>query len=410
MSYLQGLRCQRCGHSLAPAPVHICPECLGPLELVYDFAAMKAELRRDAVEAGPPSMWRYRSLLPVGDAPVVDLGTGLTPLLRADNLGRALGLRNVYVKNDAVNPTSSFKDRPVGVAATLARAFGLDTLACASTGNLAASVAAHAARAGMRSVIFIPEDLEAAKITGTAVFGTNLIAVRGNYDAVNRLCAEAVDAYGWAFVNINLRPFYGEGSKTLAYETAEQLGWRAPDHVVAPIAGGSVLTRITAGFEELQRLGWIPETKVRVSGAQATGCNPVARAFAVGAERIQPVRPDTIAKSLAIGDPADGALALAAIRRTGGACADVSDPEIVEGMRLLAETEGVFTETAGGVTVAVAKKLAHAGVLRPEETVVIYITGNGLKTLEALGAEVGPTATIAPRLEEIDRVLGSAAA
>jgi threonine synthase len=410
MSYLLGLRCAACGHRQPPAPVHTCPACLGPLELEYDMAAMRAELRREDVAAGPATMWRYRALLPVGDGPVVDLGTGFTPLLRADNLARALGLRHVYIKNDAVNPTGSFKDRVVGVAATVARGFGLDTLACASTGNLAASVAAHAARAGMRSFVFVPADLEPAKLIGTAAYGTRLVAVRGNYDAVNRLCAELVDVYGWAFVNINLRPFYSEGSKTLAFETAEQLGWRAPDHVVAPIAGGSVLSRIAAGFAQLQTLGWIPPTPVRVSGAQASGCAPVAGAFKAGWERPRPVRPQTICKSLAIGDPADGALALAAIRASGGACEDASDEEIVAGMRLLAECEGILAETAGGVTVAVARKLAAAGVLRPEETVVLYITGNGLKTLDALGEGCQPLATIAPRLEDVEEMLAGVAA
>lgn len=408
MPFMLGLRCRACGHRIAPVPTHVCPECLGPLEIEYDYEALAREFRREDVARGPATMWRYRPLLPVGDGDVVDLGTGFTPLLRADNLARELGLRCVYIKNDAVNPTYSFKDRVVSVAATAAREFGFETLACASTGNLSAAVAAHAAKARMESYVFIPADLEAAKIVGTSVYGTHLIAVRGNYDQVNRLSSEVADRFGWAFVNINLRAFYSEGSKTLAYETAEQLGWRAPDHVVAPIGGGSVLSKIAKGFGELRRLGWLEPGVTRVSGAQAAGCAPVARAYEAGSDRVAPVRPNTIAKSIAIGNPADGAVALRTIRESGGACGQASEEEIVEGIRLLAGTEGVFTETAGGVTVAVARRLAAAGVLSPDETVVLYITGNGLKTLDAVAGALPEVTTIEPTLASFEQAVAGA--
>jgi threonine synthase len=405
MSFVLGLRCRACGRAQPLGPVHVCEECLGPLEVVYDYAAIREHVRPSDFARGPVSMWRYRALLPVAAAtPPVDLGTGFTPLLPAPNLARALGLRHVYIKNDAVNPTYSFKDRVVGVAVAAALEFGFDTLACASTGNLAASVAAHAARAGLASYVFIPADLEAAKVVNTAVYGTRLVAVRGTYDEVNRLCSEIADRFGWAFVNINLRPFYAEGSKTLAYETAEQLGWRAPDHVVVPIAGGSVLSKIGKGFQELRDLGWIPPTRTRISGAQAAGCGPVSLAFLRGQDHVTPVKPATIAKSLAIGNPADGDFALRTIRETGGAAEVATDEEIVEGIRLLASTEGIFTETAGGVTVACARKLAAAGRIRPEETVVLYITGNGLKTPEAVAGAVAPAVEIEPRLEDFARI------
>ena len=412
MSFVLGLRCRGCGARQALAPVHVCSECLGPLEVEYDYAEIGRAVRPGDLARGPVSMWRYRALLPLAaDAPVIDLGTGFTPLLPADNLGRVLGLRHLYIKNDAVNPTYSFKDRVVGVAVSAARAFGYDTLACASTGNLAASVAAHAARAGLQSYVFIPADLEPAKIVGTAVYGTNLISVRGSYDQVNRLCSEIADAFPWAFVNINLRAYYAEGSKTLAYETCEQLGWRAPDHVVVPIAGGSVLSKIGKGLQELAALGFIPAAATAISGAQAEGCAPVSRAFLSGAERVSPVRAQTIAKSLAIGNPADGDLALQTIRRTGGSAEMASDAEIVEGMRLLASLEGIFTETAGGVTVACARKLAAAGRIDPDATVVLYITGNGLKTLDAVVGALPPSAeAIEPTLAAFERMTAGAVA
>jgi len=411
MSFVLGLRCRSCGHRTALAPVHVCPECFGPLGVEYDYTAMARSVRREDFASGPTSMWRYRALLPIGDeTPVVDLGTGFTPLLRADNLAQALGLKHVYIKNDAVNPTYSFKDRVVGVAVSAAMEFGCRTIACASTGNLAASVAAHAAKAGLQSYVFIPADLEPAKVLNTAIYGTNLVAVNGSYDQVNRLCSEICDTFGWAFVNINLRPFYAEGSKTLAYETAEQLGWRAPDHVVSPIAGGSVLTKIAKGFGELRDLGLIPAGRTRVSGAQAAGCAPVSRAFLSGADHVSPVRANTIAKSLAIGNPADGDFALRTIRSSGGAAEMASDEEIIAGVQLLASTEGIFTETAGGVTVACARRLAAAGRIDPGETVVLYITGNGLKTPDVVASVVAPAREIEPTMEAFERTMAGAVA
>ncbi len=356
------------------------------------------EPREDRV--GPASLWRYADLLPVDPNPGVDLGTGFTPLVRADRLAAELGLGEVWVKNDTRNPTNSFKDRVVTIAMGKALEFGFKVLACASTGNLANSVAAHAAHAGLRSYVFVPSNLEQGKIVTTAVYGGNLVAIEGNYDDVNRLCAELAGMYPWAFVNVNMRPYYAEGSKTLAFETAEQLGWQAPDHVVVPVASGSLLTKVLKGFGELHKVGLLDdEPRVRVSGAQALGCSPVAKAFLEDSDTIKPVKPDTIAKSLAIGNPADGYFALDAVRTTGGAFATVTDDEVVEGMRLLARTEGIFAETAGGVTIATLQKLAAQGVVTPNERVVVYITGHGLKTLEAVAPIVGPTATIKPTLD-----------
>jgi threonine synthase len=339
--------------------------------------------------------------LPVSDPAPIDLGAGFTPLVRADRLAAELGLGELWIKNDTVNPTGSFKDRVVSVALTKARQLGFKVAACASTGNLANSVAAHAARAGMSSVVFIPRDLETAKVVTTAVYGGHVVTVEGTYDDVNRLCAElASDRPDWAFVNVNVRTYYSEGSKTLAFEVAEQLGWRAPDHVVVPVASGSQLVKVAKGFRELHQVGLLEdEPHVRVSGAQAEGCAPVARAFLDGADAIRPVRPSTIAKSLAIGNPADGWYALDEVRRSGGALAAVSDEEILDGIRLLARTEGIFAETAGGVTIATLANLAAQGVVRPDEQVVAYVTGHGLKTVEALMGSTGPTATIAPTLE-----------
>jgi threonine synthase len=369
--------------------------------VAYDYEAIAASISRQRIAAGPKTIWRYADLLPASAEGAVDLGAGFTPLLRADRLGAELGLSDLWVKNDTVNPTGSFKDRVVSVALTRARELGFKVAACASTGNLANSVAAHAARAGMRSVVFIPANLELAKVVTTVVFGGTVVALTGNYDDVNRLCAELASEYPtWAFVNVNVRSYYAEGSKTLAFEVAEQLGWRAPDHVVVPIASGSQLTKVAKGFRELYKVGLLDEEPhVRVSGAQALGCAPVATAFESGAEFVKPVKPTGIAKSLAIGNPADGNYALEEVRRSGGAVAAVSDAEIVEGIRLLARTEGIFAETAGGVTIAVLAKLAASGVVKPTEKVVAYITGNGLKTLDAVAAECQPTVTVAPNLE-----------
>jgi len=399
--YVEGLRCRECGRSYPAEALHVCEWCFGPLEVVYDYEAIRANISRARIAAGPASMWRYADLLPARAEGAVSLGAGFTPLVRADRLAAELGLRELWIKNDTLNPTGSFKDRVVSVALTKAQELGFKVAACASTGNLANSVAAHAAHAGMESIVFIPADLEAGKVVTTAVFGGRLVAVEGHYDEVNRLCAELADEHpSWAFVNVNVRTYYAEGSKTLAFETAEQLGWAAPDHVVVPVASGSQLTKVDKGFHELWSVGLLDEEPhVRISGAQAAGCSPVATAFAAGRDVVKPVKPDTIAKSLAIGNPADGPYAIDAVRRSGGGFGSVTDEEIVEGIRLLARTEGIFAETAGGVTIASLVQLVDAGVVRPDEQVVALVTGNGLKTIEAVAPHCGPTATIAPTIE-----------
>jgi threonine synthase len=401
VAFIEALTCRECARSYPAEALHVCDYCFGPLEVTYDYDAIAANTTRESIAAGPPSIWRYANLLPANNDGAVDLGAGYTPLLRADRLAAALGLGELWIKNDTMNPTGSFKDRVVSVALARARELGFKVAACASTGNLANSVAAHAARAGMRHYVFIPANLEKGKVVMSAVYGPNLVAVEGGYDEVNRLCAELASEHpSWAFVNVNLRTYYAEGSKTLAFETAEQLGWQAPDHVVVPAASGSQLTKIAKGFKELARVGLLDEEPhVRVSGAQALGCSPIAAAFAEGVDYVRPVKPDTIAKSLAIGNPADGIYALDVVRSSAGAFGAVTEGEIVEGIRLLATTEGVFTETAGGVTIATLAKLAAEGVVRPDERVVAYVTGQGLKTLEAVSSLVGPTATIAPTMD-----------
>jgi threonine synthase len=400
MTFVTGLTCRECGRGYPAEALHVCDFCFGPLEVAYDLDAVRGSISRESVAAGPRTMWRWADLLPTSPPGEIDLGAGGTPLVRADRLAAELGLGQLWLKDDTRNPTGSFKDRVVSVALAKARELGFKVAACASTGNLANSVAAHAARAGMRSIVFIPSDLEPAKITTTAVYAGTLVAVKGSYDDVNRLCAELTSEQPtWAFVNVNVRTYYAEGSKTLAFEVAEQLGWQAPDHVVVPVASGSQLCKVDKGFRQLAEVGLIPEHPVRVSGAQAEGCSPVATAFAAGWDTFKPQRPKTIAKSLAIGNPADGTYALEAVRRSGGSVASVTDDEIVEGIRLLARTEGIFAETAGGVTVATLAKLAAAGVVRSDERVVAYITGNGLKTVDAVSPVVGPTATIAPTLQ-----------
>lgn len=399
MTFVTGLTCRECGRGYPAEALHVCDFCFGPLEVTYDMDGVRASISRERVSAGPRTIWRWADLLPCAPPGDVDLGAGGTPLVRAERLAAELGLGELWLKDDTRNPTGSFKDRVVSVALAKARELGFKVAACASTGNLANSVAAHAARAGMRSIVFIPADLESAKVTMTAVYGGTLVAVRGSYDDVNRLCAELTsEEPTWAFVNVNVRTYYAEGSKTLAFEVAEQLGWQAPDHVVVPVASGSQLCKVDSGFRQLAQVGLIEPHPVRVSGAQALGCSPVATAFVNGWETFKPQRPDTIAKSLAIGNPADGTYALEAVRRSGGALASVTDDEIVEGIRLLARTEGIFAETAGGVTVATLAKLAAAGVVRSDERVVAYITGNGLKTVDAVSPVVGPTATIDPTL------------
>ena len=400
MAHVQGLRCRECGREYEIAAKYTCEWCFGPLEVAYDYDAITAAVSRERIAAGPKSIWRYADLLPVDRGQAVDLGAGFTPLVRADRLAAALGLGEVWVKNDTVNPTNSFKDRVCSVALSKAIELGFKTAACASTGNLANAVAAHAARAGLQSFVFIPSNLERAKIITTAIYGGNVVAIDGNYDDVNRLCAELAGIYPWAFVNVNVRPFYAEGSKTLAFETAEQLGWETPDHVVVPVASGSLLTKIRRGFDELHEVGLLDrEPTVRVSGAQAAGCSPVATAWRDHSDTIRPVKPDTIAKSLAIGNPADGYFALDAVRQTGGGLAAVPDEEVVAGIELLARTEGIFAETAGGVTVASLRRLAEEGVVQRDERVVIYITGIGLKTIDAVEGSAVPTATIPPTID-----------
>jgi threonine synthase len=379
----ESLRCKECKTTYPLDARYVCEQCFGPLEVAYaprtddDPAAL-----RRRIQAGPHSLWRYADFLPVQAPPRGTLPAGWTPLLKVDRLGQQLGLRELWIKNDAANPTHSFKDRVVSVALARARELGFDTIACASTGNLANAVAAHAAAAGLESYVFIPSDLEEQKVLATGVYGTNLVAVRGNYDDVNRLCTEVSGEHDWAFVNINMRPYYAEGSKTLAYETVEQLGFELPDRVVCPIASGSLFTKIARGFEEWLELGLVEGELPTFNGAQATGCSPVATAFEAGQDFCRPVKPDTIAKSLAIGNPADGPYALDLARRSGGAIDSVTDDEIREGIKLLARTTGIFTETAGGVTVAVLAKLAQRGDIDPDERVVAYITGDGLKTLD----------------------------
>ncbi len=391
------LTCRECGNEVPLAPVHVCDQCFAPLEVAYDEDKLRL-VTHASIQAGPQSIWRYAGLLPAGQdlATRVDLGAGMTQLRDAPNLARALGMRKLWIKDDSGNPTHSFKDRVVSVALSAARAFGYTTVSCASTGNLANSVAAHATRAGLRSIVFIPSDLEQGKVVQTAVYGQTLIAVDGSYDDVNRLCSEVAEYEDWAFVNVNVRPYYAEGSKTLGYEVAEQLGWRLPEQVIIPMASGSLLTKIDKSFGELTRLGLVEATPYKVFGAQATGCSPIATAFENGWDAVKPVRPSTIAKSLAIGNPADGPYALDAVRRTGGAMGHVSDALVVEGIRLLAETEGLFAETAGGVTVATLRQLLATGAVDPAAETVLYNTGDGLKTLDAVAGLVGPTATIAP--------------
>ena len=403
-----GLCCRECGASYDLGAAYACAQCFGPLEVEYDFSA----IRRQDVEAGPNNIWRYRELLPVpaGAAELPNLNPGWTPLHSADRLANELGMRKLWIKDDSANPTHSFKDRVVAVAQAAARSLGLHTLACASTGNLAHAVAAAAARAGMGSAVVIPSDLEAGKSVTTATYGGLLIAVEGSYDDVNRLCSELIGepiTTGWGFVNVNLRPYYAEGSKSVGYEIAEQLGWRLPEQVVAPVASGSLLTKVDKAFGELSLLGWLEgDTSHRMFGAQATGCSPVSHAFAQGWDVVRPVKPDTIAKSLAIGNPADGPFALDAVRRSGGAIADVSDEEIVAGIRLLARTEGIFAETAGGVVVATLRKLLAAGDIDPAAETVILNTGDGLKTLDAVVDHVGPTAVISPDPDAVIALLG----
>jgi len=405
MSFAKNLRCRECGRVYPLDPMHVCEFCFGPLEVFYDYEALSRTLTRERIERGPLSMWRYADLLPCAAETAVDIGTGYTPLVRAARLGRLLGLERLYVKNDCQNPTWSFKDRVVSLAVTKAREFEFDTLACASTGNLANSVAAHAARAGMDAVVFVPADLEQGKLIGSAVYGPTLVAVDGSYDEVNRLCSELSDKYPWAFVNINMRPYYAEGSKTLAYEVCEQLGWQAPDHCIVPLASGSLYTKIYKGLKEMAWLGLVEWRRTRMSGAQALGCSPIVEAWERQSFDIKPQKPNTIAKSLAIGNPADGYYALKAMSQSGGHAVAVSDDEVVEGIRLLAETEGIFAETAGGVVVAGLRRLVQEGRVDPQELVVAFITGAGLKTQEAVAPRLQPALAVQPTIASFEEAL-----
>lgn len=401
----RALQCKECGNETALAPEHVCEFCFGPLEVVYDYERITATTSRERIAAGPPTIWRYADLLPAPNIEWVDIGAGWSRLIEAPRLAAELGMKKLWLKFEGTNPTHSFKDRVVTVALTAARAFGFEVAACASTGNLAGAVAAHAAASGMKSVVFIPEGLETGKVAAAAVYGGELIAVKGSYDDVNRLCAELCGVKNWAFVNVNVRPYYSEGSKTLGYEIAEQLGWRTPDAVVIPVASGSLLTKVKKSFDELHLVGLLDEApQTAIHGAQAYGCSPVAAAFEEGAEDVRPVKPDTIAKSLAIGNPADGYYALKDVRATGGSVARVPEEAVAEGMKLLARTEGIFTETAGGVTVATLEKLVREGAVSHDDETVALITGVGLKTIEALG-EVGPSHAIAANVEAVDRLL-----
>ena len=409
MSFAKNLRCRECGRVYPLEPMHVCEFCFGPLEVFYDYEALRRTLTRERIERGPLSMWRYADLLPVTAEAAVDIGTGYTPLIRASNLGRLLGLERLYVKNDCQNPTWSFKDRVVSLAVTKAREFEFDTLACASTGNLANSVAAHAARAGMDAFVFIPADLEQGKIVGSSVYGPTLVAVDGSYDEVNRLCSELSDKYPWAFVNINMRPYYAEGSKTLAFEVCEQLGWRSPDHCIVPLASGSLYTKIYKGLKELAWLGLVEWRGTRMSGAQAAGCSPIVEAWERQSFDIKPQKPNTIAKSLAIGNPADGYYALKVMSQTRGQGVAVSDDEVVEGIKLLAETEGIFAETAGGVVIAGLRRLVEKGLIDPEELVVAFITGAGLKTQEAVAPRLKPALAVQPNIASFENAFSEQA-
>jgi threonine synthase len=406
MASFYELRCRECGKRFESQPLSSCDECFSSLEVAYDLSEVKKTFTREAIARGPQSMWRYQALLPVPDDYIPTTPSGMTPLMAAPRLAQRIGAKNLYIKNDAVClPTLSFKDRVVSVALAAAINFGFDTVGCSSTGNLANAVAAHAARLGLKTCILIPTDLEAAKILNTRVYGANLIRVDGNYDQVNRLCSQIADSYNWGFVNVNLRPYYAEGSKTVGYEIAEQLGWRLPDNVVVPMAGGALISKIRKAFGELIELGLVEDKPVRFFGAQATGCSPIAHAVKNGLSHHEPQRPNTIARSLAIGNPADGPYAIRAINESGGWAEDVSDVEIVSAIQELAETEGVFTETAGGVTTAVTARLYAHGRISPDELTVMAITGNGLKTLDVLEGKYEPQQAIRPRLADFEALV-----
>jgi threonine synthase len=404
--FMKALKCRECGREYPLAATHVCEFDFGPLEVVYDYDRVRPSLNKAAILARPQTMWRYRELLPIQHEPTVGFQVGYTPLVKADRLARRLGIRELWVKNDTVNyPTLSFKDRVVSVALSRARELGFDTVACASTGNLANSVAANAAAAGLKAYVFIPADLEEGKIVNSLIYGAHVIAIKGHYDEVNRLCAEIAGKFGWAFVNVNMRPYYAEGSKSMGFEIIEQLGWRIPQHTVVCMASGSLLTKIHKSYQEFIKIGLVEPADYKVHGAQATGCSPISTAQKAGMDFFKPVKPNTIAKSLAIGTPADGFYALRVMKDTGADADDVTDDQIRDGIKLLAETEGIFAETAGGVTVAVAKKLIAAGKIPADDSAVLCVTGNGLKTLDAVAKHVGRTREIRPSLREFEALL-----
>ena len=405
MSHVKSLRCRECANEYPMEPLNVCDFCFGPLEVIYDYDSIARAVTRAGIESGPTTMWRYHDFLPVHAEASIDMGTGFTPLIRAKNLGRVLGLEHLYIKNDSVNPSFSFKDRPVSVTTAKALEFEFEVLACVSTGNLMGSVAAHGAKAGMKTIVFFPADLERGKVVGAAIYGPTLVAVDGTYDQVNRLCSELADNNRWAFVNINMRPYYAEGSKTLGYEVAEQLGWRAPDNCVVPGASGELHTKIWKGLQEFMDVGLIDRANTKVHLAQAEGCSPIVEAFELGTTQVRPVKPNTIAKSLAIGNPASGPFSLQTLAATGGAAVAAPEEEIVEGIRLLAETEGIFTETAGGVVVSGLRKLVRQGKIKSDEVTVAYITGNGLKTQEVVEEVVDPVHTT-PDYDSVQAALG----
>jgi len=404
--FMKALKCRECGKEYPLSATHVCEFDFGPLEVAYDYDRIKQSLTRAAIESRPRTMWRYRELLPIAGEPTVGFQVGYTPLVKADRLAKRLGIRELWVKNDTVNyPTLSFKDRVVSVALSRSQELGFKTVACASTGNLANSVAANAAAAGLKSYVFIPSDLEQGKVVNSLVYGANVISIKGHYDEVNRLCAEIAGKFGWAFVNVNMRPYYAEGSKSMGFEICEQLGWRTPQHTVVPMASGSLLTKIHKSYQEFAKLGLVSEGNWHIHGAQATGCNPISAAEKAGLDFFKPVKPNTIAKSLAIGTPADGFYALKVMKETAGHAEDVTDDEVRDGIRLLAECEGIFAETAGGVTVGVAKKLIASGKIPAGDSAVLCITGNGLKTLDAVVGHVGNTREIRPSLREFEAML-----
>ena len=402
--FFSNLKCRECGRLYPKQAIHVCEFDFGPLEAAYDYEEIAKSISRKAIESRPHTMWRYRELLPIDNEPTVGAQVGFTPLVKADRLAKVLGIRELWIKNDTVNyPTLSFKDRVVSVALSRAKELGFQIVACASTGNLANSVAANAAAAGLKSYVLIPSDLEQGKVLGSLIYGTQVIGINGAYDQVNRLCSEIAGKYGWGFVNVNLRPYYAEGSKTMGFEICEQLGWRIPQHTVVPMASGSLLTKIHKAYKEFSQLGIVSDTKFKIHGTQATGCAPISHALKKGTDIVKPVpKPDTIVKSLAIGTPADGYYAIHSMRQTGGSAEDVTDDEVVEGIRMLAEYAGIFAETAGGVTVAGAKKLIQSGHIGADDSAVLCITGHGLKTQEAIVGKCGEARIIAPNIHEFE--------